>query len=178
MENQSEVSGYVASTLVLLTFVAKDMRLLRTIAHLRHDRVAAGRAFSAHGVATEHRSTCRDRQGSLSHGRQNPSQGAVRAQTLCTGMTARDQSPVAPWPIFLRTAEDSAPSLTNPTNQVIGRSVRALSSPAGYQGEMGRRCTGLCNHRRVCGPGRRWLGMDGAVRWLLNSGSEPGEGNG
>ena len=134
MENQSEVSGYVASTLVLLTFVAKDMRLLRTIAHLRHDRVAAGRAFSAHGVAIEHRSTCRDRQGSLSHGRQNPSQGAVRAQTLCTGMTARDQSPVAPWPIFLRTAEDSAPSLTNPTNQVIGRSVRALSSPAGYQG--------------------------------------------
>ena len=58
-------------------------------------------------------------------------EGAVRAQTMCTDMTARGQSPVAPWPIFLRTAEDSAPSLTNPTNQVIGRSVRALSSPAG-----------------------------------------------
>ena len=32
MENLSELSGYVASTLVLFTFVAKDMRLLRTIA--------------------------------------------------------------------------------------------------------------------------------------------------
>src|SRR5215468_8848650 len=32
MENLSEISGYVASTLVLFTFVAKDMRLLRTIA--------------------------------------------------------------------------------------------------------------------------------------------------
>jgi hypothetical protein len=32
MENLSEVSGYVASTLVVSTFVAKDMRLLRTIA--------------------------------------------------------------------------------------------------------------------------------------------------
>ena len=32
MENLSEVSGYVASTLVVLTFVATDMRLLRTIA--------------------------------------------------------------------------------------------------------------------------------------------------
>jgi hypothetical protein len=32
MENLSEVSGYVASTLVVFTFVAKDMRLLRTIA--------------------------------------------------------------------------------------------------------------------------------------------------
>ena len=32
MENLSELSGYAASTLVLLTFVAKDMRLLRTAA--------------------------------------------------------------------------------------------------------------------------------------------------
>jgi hypothetical protein len=32
MENLSELIGYVASTLVLLTFVAKDMRLLRTVA--------------------------------------------------------------------------------------------------------------------------------------------------
>jgi len=32
MENLSEISGYAASTLVLFTFVAKDMRLLRTIA--------------------------------------------------------------------------------------------------------------------------------------------------
>src|SRR5262249_43267700 len=34
MENLSEISGYVASTLVLFTFVAKDMRLLRTVAIL------------------------------------------------------------------------------------------------------------------------------------------------
>ena len=32
MENLSGISGYVASTLVLLTFVAQDMRLLRTTA--------------------------------------------------------------------------------------------------------------------------------------------------
>jgi hypothetical protein len=32
MENLSEVSGYVASMLVVFTFVATDMRLLRTIA--------------------------------------------------------------------------------------------------------------------------------------------------
>ena len=32
MENLSDISGYVASTLVLPTFVAKDMRLLRTTA--------------------------------------------------------------------------------------------------------------------------------------------------
>jgi CRP/FNR family transcriptional regulator, cyclic AMP receptor protein len=32
MENLSELSGYFASTLVLLTFIAKDMRLLRTAA--------------------------------------------------------------------------------------------------------------------------------------------------
>ena len=32
MENLSGISGYVASALVLLTFVAKDMRVLRTVA--------------------------------------------------------------------------------------------------------------------------------------------------
>jgi CRP/FNR family transcriptional regulator, cyclic AMP receptor protein len=32
MENLSEVSGYVASTLVVFTFLAKEMRLLRAIA--------------------------------------------------------------------------------------------------------------------------------------------------
>ena len=39
MENLSEISGYAASTLVLFTFVAKDMRHLRTIATQRwHQR--------------------------------------------------------------------------------------------------------------------------------------------
>ena len=32
MENLSEISGYAGSTLVLFTFVAKDMRLLRILA--------------------------------------------------------------------------------------------------------------------------------------------------
>jgi hypothetical protein len=32
MENLSDLSGYAASSLVLLTFAAKDMRLLRTVA--------------------------------------------------------------------------------------------------------------------------------------------------
>jgi hypothetical protein len=32
MENLSGMSGYVASTLVLFTFVAKDMRMLRIVA--------------------------------------------------------------------------------------------------------------------------------------------------
>src|SRR5262249_6657667 len=31
MENLSGICGYVASTLLLFTFVAKDMRLLRTV---------------------------------------------------------------------------------------------------------------------------------------------------
>ena len=44
MENLSEISGYVASTLVLLTFVAKDMRLLRTIA------IFSNLAFIAYGT--------------------------------------------------------------------------------------------------------------------------------
>ena len=73
MENQSEVSGYVASTLVLLTFVAKDMRLLRIVA------IVSNLAFIPYGTiewlppvpipapdayAAEHCSTCGDRQGS------------------------------------------------------------------------------------------------------------------
>src|SRR5262249_55919842 len=44
MENLSGTSGYVASTLVLLTFVAKDMRLLRTIA------IFSNLAFIAYGT--------------------------------------------------------------------------------------------------------------------------------
>jgi hypothetical protein len=40
----SEVIGYVASALVLLTFMTKDMRLLRTIA------IASNIAFIAYGA--------------------------------------------------------------------------------------------------------------------------------
>src|SRR5262249_5887964 len=44
MESLSELSGYVASTLVLLTFVAKDMRVLRTVA------IFSNLAFIAYGT--------------------------------------------------------------------------------------------------------------------------------
>jgi hypothetical protein len=44
MESLSEISGYIASLLVLLTFVAKDMRLLRTTA------IFSNVAFIIHGT--------------------------------------------------------------------------------------------------------------------------------
>ena len=49
MENLSEISGYVASTLVLLTFVAKDMRLLRTVGR-RTATGAPGRGALGRGI--------------------------------------------------------------------------------------------------------------------------------
>jgi len=68
MENLSGISGCVASTFFLLTLVAKDMCLLRTIA------ISRNLAFINYGTIEwlppvlflhlcEHRSTCRDRQG-------------------------------------------------------------------------------------------------------------------
>jgi hypothetical protein len=44
MESVSEISGYVASTLVLFTFIAKDMRVLRTIA------ICSNLAFITYGT--------------------------------------------------------------------------------------------------------------------------------
>jgi hypothetical protein len=44
MENLSEVSGYVASTLLVFAVVAKDMRLLRTIAIATSPSLSTGRS--------------------------------------------------------------------------------------------------------------------------------------
>jgi len=104
MENLSEISGYVASTLVLLTFVAKDMRLLRTIA------IFSNLAFITYGViewlppvlflhlvllpliivrlveiVRAPRAT----------GDTN-ADGAVRAQTLCTDVPGHNHAPIMP----------------------------------------------------------------------------------
>ena len=110
MENLSEMSGYVASTLVLCTFVAKDMRVLRIVA------IFSNLAFINYAtiewlppvlflhlvllplnivrLAEIVRAT--HATGDLTQ-----ANGAVRAQTLGADMIARGQSPVARWPIFL-----------------------------------------------------------------------------
>ena len=119
MENLSEISGCVASTLVLLTFVAKDMRLLRTVA------IFSNLAFITYGmiewlppvlflhlvllplnivrlveIVRAPRATADLTQ----------TDGAVRAQTLCADMQARDQSPLAPWLFFLSTPKTARPA--------------------------------------------------------------------
>src|SRR6516164_1647095 len=110
MENLSGMSGYAASTLVLLTFVAKDMRVLRIVA------IFSNLAFITYGtvewlppvvflhlvllplnivrLAEIVRAT--HATGDLTQ-----ANGAVRAQTLGADMIARGQSLVASWPIFL-----------------------------------------------------------------------------
>jgi len=112
MENLSEVSGYVASTLVVFTFIAKDMRLLRTIA------ILSNLAFITYGtmewllpvlflhlvllplniarlaeVVRATRSTSDLPQAD----------GVMGVQTLDADMTGGDQSPLTPWPTFLNT---------------------------------------------------------------------------
>ena len=119
MEDLSEVSGYVASTLVLFTFVAKDMRLLRTIA------IFSNLAFIIYGtiewlppvlflhlvllplnivrlaeVVRATRSTSDLPQPD----------GVVVVQTLGADMTCHDQSPLAPWPIFPSMLETARPA--------------------------------------------------------------------
>jgi hypothetical protein len=126
-KNLSEVSGYVASALVVFTFVAKDMRLLRTIA------IFSNLAFITYGtiewlppvlflhllllslniVRIREAVNAPQATGDLSQ-----NDGAVPVQTLCAGMTAYGQPSAEPWPIFL----SSAPSLANRTKLVIGRS--------------------------------------------------------
>lgn len=101
------ISGYVASTLVLFTFIAKDMRLLRTIA------IFSNLAFITYGtiewlppvlflhivllplmVRLAEIVRAPQATGDLAR-----AQGAIGAQTLCTVMIPRGQSPVVPWPI-------------------------------------------------------------------------------
>jgi hypothetical protein len=109
VENLSEVSGYVASTLVLFTFVAKDMRILRTIA------IFSNLAFITYGtiewlppvlflhlvllplnivrLAEVVRAT---RATSDLH----QPDGVMDIQTLGADMTSRDLSPLWPRPFF------------------------------------------------------------------------------
>jgi CRP/FNR family transcriptional regulator, cyclic AMP receptor protein len=96
MENLSELSGYVASTLVLLTFVAKDMRLLRTAA------IFSNLAFIAYGtiewlppVLFLHLVLLPLNIARLSEILRAPSNGAVRTQTLCTDVPGPDHTPIA-----------------------------------------------------------------------------------
>jgi hypothetical protein len=110
MENLSEVSGYAASMLVLLTFVAKDMRVLRTVA------IFSNLAFISYGMikwlppvlflhmvllplntvplAEIVKATRAARDPTLTD-------GVARAEILGADSTNRGQSPVAPWAIFL-----------------------------------------------------------------------------
>ena len=120
MENQSEVSGYVSSTLVLLTFVAKDMRLLRTFA------IFSNLAFITYGTIEWLPAVLFLRMVVLlllnivrlaeivrapqATSDLTQAEGAVRAQTLCTDMPVHGQSPVAPWPIFLGTPKTVRPA--------------------------------------------------------------------
>ena len=129
MENLSELTGYVASTLVLLTFVAKDMRLLRTIA------IFSNLAFITYGtiewlppVLFLHLlllplNIVRLREAvkrSSSHGR------PFSRRRRCPNFVGRHDSlrsavsrALAHLP---QHAEDSAPSLANRTKLVIGSS--------------------------------------------------------
>jgi hypothetical protein len=103
MENLSEISGYPA--MVLLTFLAKDTRVLRAIA------ISSNIAFIAYGTSARlppvlllHMlrlnivrlaETVRARRT-----RRNLRQADAVAQTLGADTTSRGQSPLAPWPIF------------------------------------------------------------------------------
>ena len=119
MENLSEMSGYVASTLVLLIFVAKDMRVLRIVA------IFSNLAFITYGtvewlppVVFLHLVLLPLNIVRLAEIVRAPqatsdltqAEGAVRAQTLCTDMPVHGQSPVAPWPIFLGTPKTVRPA--------------------------------------------------------------------
>ena len=118
METLSEISGYAASTLVLFTFVAKHAspahhRHLQQprLHHLRYHRVAAARLFlhlvllplnivRLAEIVRAPRATADLTQ----------TDGAVRAQTLCADMQARDQSPLAPWLFFLSAPKSARPA--------------------------------------------------------------------
>ena len=116
MENLSSISGYVASTLVLFTFVAKDMRLLRTIA------IFSNLAFITYGtiewlppVLFLHMvllplnivRLAEIVRATRATGDLTQTGGVVRAQT---DVTNRGPSPAAPWLIFLRMPKTAHPA--------------------------------------------------------------------
>ena len=109
MENLSEVSGYVASTLVVFTFVAKDMRLLRTIA------IFSNLTFIAYGtiewlppVLFLHLVLLPLNIVRLAEVVR--ASGVMGVQTLGADMTCRDQSPLARRPIFPSTPKTAHPA--------------------------------------------------------------------
>src|SRR5262249_27827384 len=126
MENLSEISGYAASTLVLFTFVAKDMRLLRTVA------IFSNLAFITYGtlewlppVLFLHMlllplNVVRLAEivgGTQATGDLIQTGGVVRAQVLRADVTARGQPSVLPWSSAHRThrAQPSRSSATRPS---------------------------------------------------------------
>jgi hypothetical protein len=117
MESPSELSGYVASALVLLTFIAKDMRLLRTVA------IFSNLAFITYGtlewlppVLFLHLvllplnivRLAEIVRANNASGDATQTDGVARAQTLCTDVASPGQTPVAAWPIFLSTPISTA----------------------------------------------------------------------
>ena len=119
MENLPELSGYIASTLVLLTFIAKDMRVLRILA------IFSNLAFITYGTIewlppvlflhmvllplniVRLAEIVRD---SRAAGELTPTVGLARAQTLGADTTNHGQSRVAPWLIFLSTPNTTRPA--------------------------------------------------------------------
>jgi hypothetical protein len=116
METPSEISGYVASALVLLTFIAKDMRQLRTAA------IFSNLAFITYGTLAwlppvfllhlvllplnivrlnEILRATRRATSDLTQ-----ADSAVRAQTLGTDRA----QPVAAWPTFLNMPKTARPA--------------------------------------------------------------------
>ena len=135
MENLSGMSGYAASTLVLLTFGAKDMRVLRIVA------IFSNLAFITYGtvewlppvlflhlvllplnivrLAEIVRAT-------YATGDLTQADGAVRAQTLGADMIVRGQSPVASWPIS--SSRIRRASLANPTKRVATNTLEIVGA--------------------------------------------------
>ena len=117
MDDLSEVSGYAASTLVLFTFVAKDMRLLRSVA------IFSNLAFITYGtiewlppVLFLHLTLLPLNIVRLAEIVRAPraTGGQIQAGSVALAQradkTPRGQSPVVPWPIFLSTPKTVRPA--------------------------------------------------------------------
>jgi hypothetical protein len=116
METLPGISGYTASTLVLFTFVAKDMYLLRTLA------IFSNIAFITYGtiewlppVLFLHLvllplNIVRLREAVRASRTTGDRTQAEGAQTLGADVTACGQFPVVPWPFFLSTPKTTRPA--------------------------------------------------------------------
>jgi hypothetical protein len=115
MENLSGISGYIASTLVLFTFVAKDMRLLRTVA------IFSNLAFITYGtiewlppVLFLHMMLLPLNIVRLVEIIRAPEAAGDLTQALGAQNSGADtshgQSTVAPWPIFLSSPKPPQPA--------------------------------------------------------------------